>query len=215
VIEAADAIGMTRAQRLRLVEAPLAAPVAMAGVRTAAVWTIGAATLSTTVGYPSLGNLIFAGLQTETTALVLVGCVAAAGLALAADALLGLIEGGVARGRRMAVLVPVALILAGGCRRGGLPVQTGTAGRDDRGQELLRAICAGRADRHAAGACGLCRPLPRGAGLPRWRCARWRPGDVDVYVDYAGTIWTNAMQRRDTRRLRSWRPGVDRWLQGA
>ena len=46
VIEAADAVGMTPRQRLYRVEAPLAAPIVMAGVRTAAVWTIGAATLS-------------------------------------------------------------------------------------------------------------------------------------------------------------------------
>jgi len=52
VLQAANAVGMTPRQRLRLVEAPLAAPVAMAGIRTAAVWTIGTATLATTVGYP-------------------------------------------------------------------------------------------------------------------------------------------------------------------
>uniref|UniRef100_UPI0035CC42D5 ABC transporter permease n=1 Tax=uncultured Sphingomonas sp. TaxID=158754 RepID=UPI0035CC42D5 len=56
VIEAADGVGMTAWQKLRLVEAPLVAPVLMAGIRTAAVWTIGAATLSTTVGQPSLGD---------------------------------------------------------------------------------------------------------------------------------------------------------------
>uniref|UniRef100_UPI003B3A433E ABC transporter permease n=1 Tax=Sphingomonas sp. TaxID=28214 RepID=UPI003B3A433E len=96
VLQAADAMGMTPRQRLALVEAPLAAPVAMAGVRTAAVWTIGTATLATTVGYPTLGNPIFAGLQIERWDLVLAGCLAAALLALAADALLGLIEHGLA-----------------------------------------------------------------------------------------------------------------------
>ena len=81
VLQAADAVGMTRAQKLRLVEAPLVAPVLAAGIRTAAVWTIGAATLATTVGQPSLGDLIFAGLQTQAWTLVLAGC---AVLALAA-----------------------------------------------------------------------------------------------------------------------------------
>ena len=66
----------------------------MAGVRTAAVWTIGAATLSTPVGQTSLGNYIFSGLQTENWVFVLFGCAAAAVLALAADQLLGLIETG-------------------------------------------------------------------------------------------------------------------------
>jgi ABC-type proline/glycine betaine transport system permease subunit len=94
VIEAADALGMTPAQKLRLVEAPLAAPFVMAGIRTAAVWTIGAATLSTTVGQPSLGDPIFAGLQTQNWSLVLAGCLAAVALALVADGLLGLVERG-------------------------------------------------------------------------------------------------------------------------
>jgi osmoprotectant transport system permease protein len=59
--EAADGVGMTGRQKLFRVELPLAAPVIMAGIRTAAVWTIGMATLSTTVGQTSLGNFIFSG----------------------------------------------------------------------------------------------------------------------------------------------------------
>src|SRR5581483_3610246 len=90
--EAADGVGMTPRQKLVQVELPLAAPVIMAGVRTAAVWTIGAATLSTPVGQTSLGNYIFAGLQTENWVFVLFGCAASAGLALVADQLLGLAE---------------------------------------------------------------------------------------------------------------------------
>ena len=75
---------MTERQRLWRVELPLAAPLLMAGVRTAAVWVIGAATLSTPVGQTSLGNFIFAGLQIqEKWVSVLFGCVAAATLAMA------------------------------------------------------------------------------------------------------------------------------------
>ena len=66
VVEAAKGMGMTSLQRLLWVEAPLAAPVIMAGARTAAVWTIGAATLATPVGQTSLGNYIFSGLQRRT-----------------------------------------------------------------------------------------------------------------------------------------------------
>src|SRR4051812_49744129 len=68
-----------------------------AATRPAGVGTMGAATLATTVGQPSLGNLIFSGLQTENWIRVLVGCAAAAALALAADGLLALIETGLAR----------------------------------------------------------------------------------------------------------------------
>ena len=101
--EAADGVGMTPWQKLRWVEAPLAAPTIMAGIRTAAVWTIGIATLATTVGQTSLGDLIFAGLQTQNFTLVLAGCIASAGLALVTDQLLGLIQRGIAQRSRWKV----------------------------------------------------------------------------------------------------------------
>ena len=113
VVEAARGMGMTDTQRLFWVELPLAAPVIMAGVRTAAVWTIGAATLSTSVGQTSLGNYIFSGLQTENWVLVLFGCVAAAGLALGVDQLLGLIEWGLAARRPWRVWAGAVGLIAG------------------------------------------------------------------------------------------------------
>ena len=113
VLEAADGIGMTRRQRLLMVELPLGAPVILAGIRTAAVWTIGAATLATTVGQSSLGNLIFSGLQTENWVRVLVGCAAAAALALLVDGLLALIETGLARRSRRRVGLGLAAMAAG------------------------------------------------------------------------------------------------------
>ena len=70
---------MTARQQLLLVELPLAMPVIVAGIRTATVWVVGIATLSTPVGATSLGNYIFSGLQTRNYAAILVGCVAAAG----------------------------------------------------------------------------------------------------------------------------------------
>jgi len=119
VLEAADGVGMTVRQKLIRVQAPLAAPVLMAGVRTAAVWTIGAATLATPVGQTSLGDYIFAGLQTENWVFVLFGCGAAAVLALVVDQVLGLIEQGAARrdlrriGAGLAVLVVGTAMAAG------------------------------------------------------------------------------------------------------
>ena len=86
---------MTPRQSLFTVELPLALPVMMAGIRTAAVWVIGTATLSTPIGQTSLGNYIFAGLQTQNWVFVLFGCLAAAVLALAVDQLLALIETGI------------------------------------------------------------------------------------------------------------------------
>ena len=80
--DAARGAGAEAAANIALVELPLAMPVIMAGIRTAAVWVIGTATLSTPIGQTSLGNYIFAGLQTQNWVFVLFGCVAAAALAL-------------------------------------------------------------------------------------------------------------------------------------
>ena len=113
VMEAASAVGMTTRQRLFRVELPLAAPVIMAGIRTAAVWTIGAATLSTSVGQTSLGNYIFSGLQTENWVFVLFGCAVAAALALVVDQLLGLIEAGAAQRDARRIWLGAALMAAG------------------------------------------------------------------------------------------------------
>jgi osmoprotectant transport system permease protein len=76
ILEAAQGVGMTSRQSLFMVELPLALPVIMAGIRTAAVWVIGTATLSTPIGQTSLGNYIFAGLQTQNWVFVLFGCFA-------------------------------------------------------------------------------------------------------------------------------------------
>src|SRR5262245_2558817 len=109
VIDAARAMGMTRRQMLVYVQLPLAAPVIAAGIRTATVWTVGAATLATPVGQPCLGNYIFAGLQTRNWPMLLVGVAAAAMLAIVLDALLGGAENALAsRDKRRRVVVPVA-----------------------------------------------------------------------------------------------------------
>ncbi|MFS0772185.1 ABC transporter permease/substrate-binding protein [Sphingomonas sp. 1P08PE] len=200
VIEAADAVGMTPAQRLRLVEAPLAAPVAIAGLRTAAVWTIGAATLSTTVGQPSLGDLIFAGLQTQSWSLVLAGCAAAAALALAVDALMGLVERGIAT-RRRGLWIGALAMLAAGLLAATIPLwwpardadrPLVTVGAKNFAEQYILARLIGdrleRAGYRVQYRDGLGSAVIFGAVAS---------GAVDVYVDYAGTIWTNEMKRTD------------------
>lgn len=112
LVEAADGLGMNRRQKLLLVELPLGAPVILAGIRTAAIWTIGTATLATTIGQPSLGDLIFSGLQTEDWRRVLIGCVAAAALAILVDTMLALIEAGVVRRSRVRLGAGLALLIA-------------------------------------------------------------------------------------------------------
>jgi osmoprotectant transport system permease protein len=91
-VAAALAAGMTPRQVLRFVRLPLAAPVIMAGIRTAAVINVGTATLAALIGAGGLGDPIVAGLALADTRMVLSGAVPAALLALAVDALLGACE---------------------------------------------------------------------------------------------------------------------------
>lgn len=96
--EAGIALGMRPGQLLRLVELPLAAPMLLAGIKTAAVWSVGMATVATFIGAGGLGERIVAGLAVNDTALMLAGAVPAALLALAMQGLFGLVERGLRRG---------------------------------------------------------------------------------------------------------------------
>ncbi len=88
-VDAARALGMTPRQVLAYVRLPLAVPVIMAGIRTAAVLDVGTATLAAFIGAGGLGDQIIAGLALSDTRMILSGAVPAALLALAVDALLG------------------------------------------------------------------------------------------------------------------------------
>ena len=198
IVEAAKGMGMTDRQRLLQVELPLAAPVIMAGVRTAAVWTIGAATLATSVGQTSLGNYIFSGLQTENWVFVLFGCGASAALAMAADQLLGLIESGLS-GRRRWKVVTGALGLVVGTLAALAPLAVSGAGparyvigaKNFSEQYILAQLIADRL--HGAGAAT---ELKQDLGSNIAYDAL-KAGEIDAYVDYSGTLWANVLKRKD------------------
>ena len=202
VIEAARGVGFTNGQRLLRIELPIALPMLMAGVRTAAVWVIGTATLSTPVGQTSLGNYIFTGLQVEDWVSVLFGCVAAALLALAVDQLLALIELGIARRSRWRLAGGACALLAGVAAALAPHVQGRLAGPDPAGyvvgaknfseQYILAELIAVRL-------APLGKPVSQRTGLGSVIAFRaLARNELDVYVDYSGTIWANVMQRSDT-----------------
>ncbi len=91
-VEAARALGMTDRQLLAQVRLPLAAPVIMAGIRTAAVIDVGTATLAAFIGAGGLGDPIVSGLALSDTRMILSGAIPAAVLALAVDSVLALAE---------------------------------------------------------------------------------------------------------------------------
>ncbi len=101
--ESAVALGLPAGARLRRVEAPLAAPSILAGVKTAAVINVGAATLGALIGAGGYGQPILTGIRLDDTALILEGAVPAALLALAVQGLFEWAERAVVpRGLRVA-----------------------------------------------------------------------------------------------------------------
>lgn len=90
--DAAEGLGMTRWQMLRIVELPLAMPSILAGIRLAAVIGVGVATIGAAIGAGGLGVFIFRGLSMVNNAVILAGAIPAAILALLIDGALHLAE---------------------------------------------------------------------------------------------------------------------------
>ena len=197
--EAARGVGMTPRQQLLLVELPLAMPIIVAGIRTATVWVVGIATLSTPVGATSLGNYIFSGLQTRNYTAILVGCVAAAGLALLLDGLVRAVEVSIERRRRgqlAAALAAVGLLYAyagitlaaplfGDRER---PIVVGAKSFTE--QYILSAAIAGWIEHETSRPTTLLQSLGSLVAFDALDA-----GEIDIYVDYTGTLWANEMGR--------------------
>lgn len=88
LVEAAKGIGMKPGRRLAKVELPIAMPVIMVGLRTAMVLIIGTATLAALIGAGGLGDLILLGIDRNDSALILIGAIPAALLAIVFDLVL-------------------------------------------------------------------------------------------------------------------------------
>jgi osmoprotectant transport system permease protein len=220
-VEAARGMGMAPWQLLRLVELPLAAPVIAAGIRTASVWTVGTATLATPIGQACLGNYIFGGLQTRNWAMLLIGVIAAAALALVLDAILAAAERAVSRRPRGRLTAPVAGLAALiAVVLGVLPHVAGSPGASP---ASARAPVGGSASAAEAnhpriaqvriGAktfteqyilAELLRQRLAGRGIAAELVASLgsnvvfdalHRSELDAYVDYSGTLWTTQLGR--------------------
>ena len=97
--QAAASLGLTRTQRLRHVQLPLALPTLLAGVKTAAVINVGTATVAAFIGAGGFGERIVAGLAVNDSAAMLAGALPAAVLALLVQAGFDLVEHRMVRGR--------------------------------------------------------------------------------------------------------------------
>ncbi len=219
IVEAAHGVGMTDWQRLWRVELPLAAPVIVAGIRTATVWVVGTATLSTPVGAPSLGNYIFAGLQTRNWVSVLFGCVFAALLAITLDQIIRQLEIAL-RERRYkmgwSALATFVFVIIGGlapsfiagasqtiekstARLSDTPLPPLASGPDLSGQTIVvgsktfteQYILSELIEQRLVDYGATVKTIQNMGSTILFDALR--NNTVDVYVDYTGTIWTTIM----------------------
>ncbi|PTT34842.1 ABC transporter permease, partial [Chryseobacterium sp. HMWF028] len=115
VTEAAKAMGMNRKQQLFKVELPLAMPVIIAGIRTAAVINVGVATLASFVAAGGLGEFIFGGISLNSTNMILAGAIPAALLAVLLDQTIAVLQKSSYRSvKKLKYSIPVVLIIIGG-----------------------------------------------------------------------------------------------------
>lgn len=204
VVEAAVGIGMSRTQILTKVRLPLAIPIIIAGIRTATVWTVGLATMSTLVGATSMGNYIFTGIQTRNLVAVTVGSIASAILAIALDGTIGGLQwlserrtrpdvGPVSRKLSVGIAV-TALILAGIAGYILKPPPTAdfvVGGKPFTEQYILVGVLARELED-----AGFTVDQRLGLGSDVVFDGT-RNNSVDVYIEYSGTVWANHMQRED------------------
>tara|TARA_R110000868_G_scaffold545_4_gene4061 strand:+ start:16237 stop:17793 length:1557 start_codon:yes stop_codon:yes gene_type:complete len=212
VREAARGLGMTGSQRLWRVELPLSLPVIVAGLRTSVVWVVGAATLATPVGASSLGNYIFAGLQTRNWLSVLFGCVFAAGLAIVFDQMIRLLEiaarerrRGLAGGVGVALALVVGLAVVPALMPASAPAASHASSAEGPATlngQTLRIGAKAFSEQYILAE--LMQGVLEDAGAVVERRDNLgstiafdalRSGEIDVYIDYTGTIWATVMQR--------------------
>ena len=104
VREAARGMGMSGRQLLTGVEAPMAMPLVMAGIRTAAIAVVATATLAAYTGWGGLGRFIIDGLSTQDNVQVFAGALLVAVLAIVFELALALVQRlTVSRGLRVGV----------------------------------------------------------------------------------------------------------------
>lgn len=206
--EAARGVGMNSWQTLRLVELPLALPVIVAGIRTAAVVGVGIATLSAFIGAGGLGQFINRGLALSSSKLILLGAIPAAVLAILADLTIAGFAWGLQpirshhrntwrpKLRPIALAMPLVVLLVGTIAV--WPKNIATAG-----QPAIRVGSKNFTEQLILGEL-IARKLEQ-AGLPVERkfnlggtmiCHEaMRAGELDIYVEYTGTALVSVLER--------------------
>lgn len=210
-LEAARGIGLTPVQVLTKVQIPLALPVIMAGVRIASVTAVGLMTMAAFIGAGGLGYLVFSGIRTVNNNQILAGAIPACLLALLVDFLIGLVEKLVTpvnlqkgdtsvrkkkRKAQKAMLAAAAVFIAGvfiftsvGSKTEGVRMIS-VGSKDYTEQEILgnmvTELIEDRTD------IVVNRELSLGGTQVCF--SAMQTGDIDLYVEYGGTAYTDVLK---------------------
>ena len=208
-IEAARGIGLTPVQILTRVQIPMAMPVIMAGVRISAVSAVGLMTMAAFIGAGGLGFLVFSGINTMNTPQIIWGAIPAAILALLVDYLFGFIEkiltptekigafGEFLRRHKKWVIIVLVILLL-------LPVLWGVIGPSDQVitvggynfteqyilTHLMADLIEDRTDLRVSRRDGL--------GGSKVAFGALISGEIDIYIEYTGTVYNNVLKMKPT-----------------
>ena len=210
-LEAAKGIGLTPFQVLIKVQIPLALPVIMAGVRIASVTAVGLMTMAAFIGAGGLGYLVFSGIRTLNNNQILAGAIPACLLALFVDFLIGIVENLVMpismkkgsindkKKKRMgqkAILISTSVLIliifvTTSVGNAGVGERTITVGSKDYTEQAILSnmvadVIEDRTDitvnrKFDLGGTQVC-------------FGALQSGDIDMYVEYTGTAYTDTLK---------------------
>ena len=212
MIESAKGIGLTKSQILFKIQIPQTLPVIMAGIRISAVSAVGLMTMSAFIGGGGLGYLIFSGIRTLNNYQILAGAIPACILALIVDYFFGLIEKLVTpvslqmkdlsreevlnKRKRQKVMLFVIFVMVGLVFLSSIKVSDKSAktitvsGKDFTEQNILCEMVSDyiefNSDISVNRKCNL--------GGAQVVFSAIQRGDIDLYVDYLGTDYTDILK---------------------
>ncbi|MGM5473997.1 ABC transporter permease/substrate-binding protein [Bacillus pumilus] len=185
--EAALAMGMNHRKRLLKVELPLAMPVIMAGIRTGMVLIVGTATLAALIGAGGLGSLILLGIDRNDMALIVIGAIPAALLALLFDVVLRTFER--ISFKKTVISVTVFAVIAGAIVAGPSLFQQEKkeitiGGKLGSEPEILISMYKLLIEQDT----DIQVNLKPGLGKTSFVFQALRSGDIDIYPEFTGTV---------------------------
>ncbi len=189
--EAATAFGMTKWEKLKKFELALAMPVIISGVRTSAVMIIGTATLAALIGAGGLGSFILLGIDRNNTALIIIGAVSSAALAVAFNFSIKFLER--CKLKTIGFVLLSAIVLMSGSFLKLHPVKEEKiviAGKLGAEPDIIINMYKALIEHHT----DLSVELKPNFGKTTFLYQALKSGDIDVYPEFTGTVTASLLK---------------------